>query len=369
MASQLPILDFQADSIRLVLGSPPQFYRIPLDSAGPEETAAGIRSFLRLHKLTFRRCGLILSRQACTDPEHFRATLRKAGCSPLFALPREDAYGALLDDQASACLVVPEDGRFQAVFLHRGKLQMGRAVDSAAALTQILQIYRFSHPEVPVDRVFLPQTMDWNLPKDFTCLPLESLLPEGIPAEGAAAYGWLCHPGIPDGVIPLKAKPNSRKIRSAVLCALAALLFLYCGVVTPILEQNRAKDDLTRQQILAVQLDTRLEGYEALADAYLRTGGSILTESEQAMHSPTALLEMVAQLVFPNANVTEFTLSGGTLTLHLTDISLQDAGSLVSELKSHSLVSQAQLHSAESGENSNIFLRITLEESVQEGES
>lgn len=370
MASQLPILDFQADFIRLVLASPPRFYRIPPDPADPEKTAAGIRSFLRIHKLSFRRCGLILSRQHCANPEPFRAILRRAGIQPLFALAREDAYCALLDGQGSACLVVPEDGRLQAVFVHQGKFQMSRTVDSAPALTQILQIYRFSHPEAPVNRIFLPQTMDWDLPQEFTCLPLESLLPEGIPAEGAAAYGRASNPGIPDAAIPLKAKPDPRQIGRAAICALAALLFLYVGTAKPILERNRAKEDLTRQQILATQLESRLEGHAALADAYLRTGGGILTEAEQAMADPAALLETVAQLVFPKANVTEFTLSGGTLTLHLTGISLQDAGSLVSELKGHPLISQAQLHSAESGtgENSNIFLRITLVESGQEGE-
>ena len=367
MASQLPILDFQADSVRLVLGSPPRFYRISLSSADPEETAPLIRSFLRAHKLSVRQCALILSRQHCTNPEPFRAMLRKAGITPILALSREDAYGALLGGQESACLVVPEDGRFQAVFFHQNKFQMGRAVDSAPALTQILQIYRFSHPDAPVNRIFLPQSLRWDLPEDISCSPLESLLPEGIPAEGAAAYGLASQPDIPESAIPLKSKPNPRQIAIAALCALVAVLFLYAGIAKPIAERNRAREALAQQQILAAQLESRLEGYDILADAYLRTGGGILTDSEQSLPDPTALLELVAQLVFPKANVTEFTLSGGTLTLHLTGISLQEAGSLVSELKGHPLISQAQLHSAESGESSNIFLRITLAESGQEG--
>lgn len=363
MASQNFALDIQADALRLVQhspGKPPRFSQKELPAgtiSHPEALASRIRQFLKEHKIPLRRCVLIPPRQQLAD-------LNNTGLTPAGILPRELAYEAL-PAADSACLVVPEGAHFQALVFHNQNIKMGRAVEDFQALTQILHIYHFSNPDIPAPVVYLPNGFPGTPAGDWEVHPLESLLPEGIPAEAAAAFGGLR--AAEAGAIPgKKVFPWMTVLGSA----LAILLFLYAGICQPLTERKEALEQLARQQILADQLEVRLADYDDLRKAYLRTGGGILTEAELTMADRNAILDLVETVIFPRASVTEFTLSGNALTLHLTGIPLQDAGALVSELNQHPLVAQAQLHSAEadSGESSKIFLRITLSDAGKEAE-
>lgn len=360
MASQSFSLDIQADALRLVQHSPgkqPRFFQKELPAGTislPEALTSQICQFLKEHKIPLRRCVLIPPRQQLADLKH-------AGWA---VLPRELALG-VLPAADSACMVVPEGAHFQALIFHNQNIKMGRAVEDFQALTQILHIYHFSNPDIPAPVVYLPNGFPGTPAGDWEIHPLESLLPEGIPAEAAAAFGGLR--AAEAGAIPgKKVFPWMTVLGSA----LAILLFLYAGICQPLAERKEALEQLARQQILADQLEVRLADYDDLRKAYLRTGGGILTEAELTMADRNAILDLVETVIFPRASVREFTLSGNALTLHLTGIPLQDAGALVSELNQNPLVSQAQLHSAEadSGESSNIFLRITLSDAGKEAE-
>ena len=370
MASEIFALDIQADSLRLVLhppGKPPRFYQKALAHraiSDPEGLSAAIRRFLKENKISRRRCVLVLPRQ--WGPEEFRPVLKKAGLVPLRACSQEAAYASLISD--SACLVVPEGSGFQAYFFRDGTLQLNRAVEDPQALTQILHIFRFSNPDTPISTVYLPREFPGSPAGDWEIRPLENLLPEGFPAEAAAALGALG--AGPDNAYIFPSDLGPKQLGKIAGLALAIALFLYSGVFRPLAQRKTALEALAQQQSLADQLEARLEGYDELSAEYLRTGGGLLTDAELALADRNATLDLVASVIFPRASVTEFTLSGNSLTLHLTEISLQDAGALVSELKGHPLITEAQLHSVEavSGENSNILLRITLKDSIKEGE-
>lgn len=361
MASQDYALDVQADALRLVLhppGKPPRFLQKELPAGAisdPEVLSAQIRQFLKENKIPPRRCILIPPRQQpLTD-------------LTISTLPRELALGALLTEE-SACLVVPDGAHFQAALFHNGTLKMGRALEDSQALTQILHIYHFSNPDIPAPTVYLPASFPGVPAGDWEIRPLEGLLPEGIPAEAAAAFGGLR--AAKSGAVPGKRDFHPKKWVIALGSALAVLLFLYTGIYRPLAARNTALAELAQQQILADQLEARLEASNGLQEAYLRTGGGILTEAELSMADRIEILDLVEEIIFPRATVTEFTLSGNSLTLHLTGIPLQDAGALVSQLNQNPLIAQAQLHSAEadSGQSSNIFLRITLSDSNKEGQ-
>lgn len=370
MASEIFALDIQADALRLVLqppGKPPRFYKKELPEraiSDPEGLSATIRQFLRENKISRRRCVLVLPRQ--WGPEEIRPLLKKAGLAPVRAYSKEAAYASLVTD--SACLVVPEEGGFQAYFFCGGALQRSRAVDGPRALNQFLQISRFSNPELPISGVYLPGDFPGAPAGDPDIHSLEDLLPRGLPAEAAAAGGALG--AGPESAYSYPSDFGPKQLVKTAGLALAASLFLYSGVFQPLAERRAALDLLARQQALADQLEARLEGYDGLSADYLRTGGGILTDAELALADRNAILELAATVISPRASVTELTLSGNSLTLHLTDISLQAAGALVSELKRHPLITDAQLHSAEaaSGESSNIFLRITLADALKEAE-
>lgn len=412
MASHIPVLDIQEDSLRLVLsqpGTPSRFYRRVLPSGlmqqgrilNTDGLAGEIRRFFRESGIPLGKCILILPREIVTirqgagqlpsdstpyefasaegftaavrreDLDGLRKVLGRAGISPVCALPREAACQALVPRQESVCLVLPEADRWQALFFREGQLRMARSLDGPQALKQILLIFQFSNPDSPRPLVYLPHEEVWQLGGDWDVRPLEGLLPDALPPEGAAPAGGALWEKTRKGAFRFRKSLHPRHISLALGLILAAALFVYGGIYKPLDAWNRAISELTQQQTLAAQLDARLSGYDALSERYLRTGGGILTEAELAMVDRNALLELVEQVICPRAKVTEFTLSGSTLTLHLTEISLQEAGILVAELQEYALIDQAQLHSAEADgqETSNIFLRITLTDAGKEGEA
>lgn len=371
MASRIPILDIQEDSLRLLWKGSCYTHRKSKTTpctqgriADPDGLATEIRRLFRENKIPLRRVSLMLPRQQTAAD--FRPLLKKAGLSPAWAIPKDLALRALLPERESACLLIPEENHFQAVFFHRGACLLSRRVDDPQALTQILQIYRFSNPDAPISRIYLPRKLTLQLGDGWEVLPLEDLLPEGIPPEAVAVFGGSRVPETDTISFPPDLSP--RQIALGIGFGAALLLFLCVGIFRPLHQRKLAREELARQQTLAQQLDDRLEEYAELYDAYLRTGGGVLTDSELSLADRVAVLDLTDQVICPRANVTEFTLSGNSLTLHLTGISLENAGALVSELSRHPLVSQAQLHSveADSGKASSIYLRITLEDAGKE---
>ena len=313
-----------------------------------------------------------------SDLEQIRAALRKAGLSMALALPREAAWESLLASRGitdPVGILQQSDDRWLADIFAEGRFVMGRVLDAEseilreAQLRQALNLYHLSADRPPVARLYLPRSSP--IREDFSgpdVCPLEALLPEGAPplcgpAAGAALYET---GGIAFGRKTPRIGP--KQLVSGLALLLGGLLLIHFGFRLPLTEKVRALDALSKQQALLAQLEVRLEDYDILCAEYLRYGSGLMNDNEKALADRGEILSLVEQVIGAKATLTEFTLSGNSLTLHLSGLPLQDAGALVSTLNSHPLVTLAQIHSAEAASegNAQILLRITLRDAGKE---
>ena len=161
-----------------------------------------------------------------------------------------------------------------------------------------------------------------------------------------------------------------RRVLPVMLATVLVLLvFLKAGLLAPLPQKTRAYEALSQKQTQLAQLNDYLADYTELEQQFLRYGTSLLAPQEAALVSREDALTLVEQAIAGRATMVDLTVNLNILTFHIQDVTLEEAGSIVSALESSPLVASASIHSASAndGKQATLFISIVLTDHTREG--
>lgn len=146
------------------------------------------------------------------------------------------------------------------------------------------------------------------------------------------------------------------------------VVFLKVGILDPIAERSNAYRELSVKQEQYALAQTRLEGYDELAEQYGRYSYGLMNESEINLVNRMDVIELLENEIIPYAYIENFAVNNNVLTMNIYGITLDDASILVNRLESNDLVTQATVNSASAndGVEARIFISINLAKVVEE---
>jgi Tfp pilus assembly protein PilN len=159
-----------------------------------------------------------------------------------------------------------------------------------------------------------------------------------------------------------------RAIPLGIALAVAVGLFTKFGVIDQLARVSQAQAQLAQQQTLVAQADSKLSDYDTVKSEYdtyiLTSGGSSTSVSE--------IFNLIDSQVPPSAAISAINLKDNTLTLTLSNISLETLGTLSNTLKSQQTVSDVSVSAAQSASStqaSTATMTITLADENVDGSS
>ena len=154
-----------------------------------------------------------------------------------------------------------------------------------------------------------------------------------------------------------------RVVLLAVVLVLAVGLFAKFGVLNFVDAVNQKEAQLHSQQQQLSALQTKLANYEDVLKEYESYEASSLGYGNEIV-SPMEALVLVDRYIAPVADITLLNISGNTVTLNISDISLDGVGKLVNTLYDQPMVADVQVSTAatkQSSEDTTAALVITLQ--------
>lgn len=321
--------------------------------------------------------------------EDYRSLLKMAGLTLTLAVPAELAWLNLLrsrdDLPRKLCILEPGQSIYRLSIYSDGEFVTGKDIplSSDEAIRRVLNLYNFSLPmgEAPLtDLIFCGDMPDGMDIAGMTVHPASRLL-DGVPPQCALSAAAALQKEIPSrGASPHKAAMNLVRVRKefdhkkmlpiVALLAGALLTFAYFGFLIPLNEKARAYNALSDRQEQLAQANARLLEWGEIRQDYLRYSDAQLTETEANLVSRTDILTLIESAVAPKAGIKDITVNNNVLTMNLSGITLEDAGSLVTELETWGSVQQAGILSAtaDDGQNARILISVTLASSGKGGE-
>ena len=153
--------------------------------------------------------------------------------------------------------------------------------------------------------------------------------------------------------------PDSRKktdvrksIPAVVLVILVTALICKFGVFDFYDRVAQKQAELSTQKAVLSDLERQLVDYDAVKAEYDLYESSKLV-SEDLLVSPVEALDLVDKLVRPVATISSINIQGNTVTLQLSDISLDGVGKLVNALYEQSMVLNVSVSTAATDESDN----------------
>lgn len=139
-------------------------------------------------------------------------------------------------------------------------------------------------------------------------------------------------------------------IPAIVLIIVAAVALGKFAVLDRLMEMNRVQGEVAALQ---AELDAdyaSLEGISDLSDRYAHYTYSGMTAEELQRTDRVKVLQLLQKVVIPQAEVSNWTVTGNLLTLNLNRSSLQEINLLVQELNAHELVDYCTVTTASAGQ-------------------
>lgn len=321
--------------------------------------------------------------RAITDA--YAQVCQRAGLIPVLAVPAEMAWGNLIRLKSSlpeTLAVADLEADIPGIrIFHRGHFVTRQELDihapsPADQIARAINLYNFTlPPEAPRLRELYYRGPDSQLPDSgsFHKHPAGKLLdiPSGdatlcAPAAGAALQGRLPRDAGAKQTMNLIRRSAGFDLRRVLPAAIAAglglLLFVQAGILGPLRQKALAYEELSQKQEQLAQIQSRLAGFDQLEQQYLRYGSGLMTESETALASRPAVLELVETVLAGKAALESLVVNQNILTISIRDVTLEEAGGIVAQLEANSLVSAASIQSAtaDTGSQARIQLTITL---------
>ena len=146
-------------------------------------------------------------------------------------------------------------------------------------------------------------------------------------------------------VQPKSKMDVKRSIPLAIVLVIVVGLFVKFGVLDFYGRVNEAQAELNQHQAVLNQLNAQLVNYDAVQEEYEAYDKEHLV-SDAGLVSPVETLEMLDRVVAPNAHVQSIAINGNTVTLNVSDITLDSAGALVSLLYKEPIVANVTVSTA-----------------------
>lgn len=140
-------------------------------------------------------------------------------------------------------------------------------------------------------------------------------------------------------------------IPAIILIILGAILLSKFAVVDRLMAMSRAQGEVAALQAQLDQSYAVLTDAGDLTDRYAHYTYHDMTQEEKDRTDRVKVLQLLQEVVFPQAYVNTWTVSGNTLTLNLNRSSLQEINVLVQELNAHDLVDYCTVTTASTGTN------------------
>lgn len=164
---------------------------------------------------------------------------------------------------------------------------------------------------------------------------------------------------------------NPWKVLPIVLVVFIALaIFAKVGFLDPLSQKTLAYGELASKQEQLAAVNSRLVGYDELADQYNRYSYGLMNDSEINLVNRMDVLELLETEIASKAIVENFSVNNNVLTMNIHGITLEQASEMVKKLENTSIVSRATVNSATAPDaiEARIFISITLEKPVEEEE-
>lgn len=155
---------------------------------------------------------------------------------------------------------------------------------------------------------------------------------------------------------PLDLRGNIPMI--IVLLVIVALVLKF-GVFDFYARVDAKKSELNTHQQTLIAMNTELVNYNAVLEEYEGYESMSITSGGLRVNALDALA-LVDRFVAPSARVVSISLAGNTITLNLTDISLDGVGKLVSTLYEQEVVANVSVSTAATQETTSADVTAAL---------
>ena len=146
-------------------------------------------------------------------------------------------------------------------------------------------------------------------------------------------------------VVDKKELDLRRSLPAAIVIIVVVALFLKFGVFDFYAQVSAKQAELSAQQAELNALNNELKIYNIVLEEY-EGYESMSISSEGTSVDAVEALSLIDRFILPSAYVSSLTLNGNTLTLNLTDITLDGAGKLVSALYEQDIVKNVTVATA-----------------------
>lgn len=169
-----------------------------------------------------------------------------------------------------------------------------------------------------------------------------------------------------------KSNFNPWKILPITLILIVILaIFAKIGFLDPLSQKTLAYSELASKQEQLAAINTRLVGYDELANQFGRYSYGLMNETEINMVNRMDVLNLLQKHIAPKATIENFAVNNNVLTMNIHGITLEEASAMVKNLENTDLVSRASVNSATAADavEARIFISITLTKPVEEAEN
>lgn len=168
-----------------------------------------------------------------------------------------------------------------------------------------------------------------------------------------------------------KSSFNIFKILPIALVLIICLaIFAKVGFLDQLSKKTLAYSELAAKQEQLAAINTRLVGYDELANQYNRYSYGLMNETEINLVSRMDVLELLQKQIAPRATIENFAVNNNVLTMNIHGITLEEASTMVKNLENTDLVSRATVNSATAADaiEARIFISITLTKPEKEAQ-
>ena len=147
-----------------------------------------------------------------------------------------------------------------------------------------------------------------------------------------------------------------------LVIVIVGAIFAKLGFIDPLAKKTAAYNELTLKQEQLAAINTKLAGYNELANEYGRYSYGWMNETEVSMVSRMDVLRLVEEEIASKAYIDNLAVNNNVLTLNIHGITLEQASAMVKSLEERGLVESAAVYNAvaEDAEEAEIFMSIIL---------
>lgn len=135
---------------------------------------------------------------------------------------------------------------------------------------------------------------------------------------------------------------------------IAAGLFVKFGFLDQYAKKTAALQELGWKQDNLTIINSKLQGYDELAEKYGRYSYGWMTETEASYVERPELLNLIQNKLIYKSIVEDYSINGNVISVHLKGITLDQAKSIVQDLEKEEIVESALVYTAKTEDDSQL---------------